>query len=344
MTFHHISFSDVYIFLMRTTQPPTRKREACSHNVNNQTLCPLTPLKNIVLALMFNNAHYSSIPLLKNFYAPVFAQLVFCSPEGDLRYDVISTGGRQGWLGYNCLTLASKLYPHYDGYLYGNDDSVINWWNLYKHDVTKLWFHVNVHELVLHEVGKPTDAWYWWKKTDALNRFDESLRDIIQVSNRDNRAGRIARHALHNYFHATEGRIGVRRNYSDVFYIPHGKIESFVFLSEIFVKNSLWLEIAVPTLLMFLDNGVNNKRGISPPMSDISILCGVYLPDLYNRRGRKYETGEAFYETYDFDMTFIHPFKFDRGMHDASKNFFMNIIQKYGDVRMEYCQHKLQHG
>ena len=153
------------------------KRELPGCNVcSNNSACSLQHLQRIVLAINFNNPHFTSIPALKHFYTPIFGKVIFCSPKGNKEFNVIGVGGLKGWLGYNCLTQAAKMYPNYEGYLYGNDDLIINWWNLYQYDISKIWFPFVVHKIKLQEVGRPTDKWFWWKKTDGLNKFRNSLR------------------------------------------------------------------------------------------------------------------------------------------------------------------------
>ena len=65
-------------------------------------------------------------------------------------------------------------------------------------------------------------------------------------------------------------------------------------------------------------------------------LKGFYLPTKY-KYGEKYKSGEAFYETYSFDMTFIHPFKFSGTMKTANWNIFENVVMYYGEQLKRSC-------
>ena len=84
----------------------------------------------------------------------------------------------------------------------------------------------------------------------------------------------------------------------------------------------------MPTMLIFLQED----------LSDIKELYGVYLPNLYNGGDDpKYDSGEAFYETYNHHMSFIHPFKLEGAMKVSNQNFFTNMVVEHGDMVRKVC-------
>ena len=102
--------------------------------------CQFQQFQNILLAINYNFPHYENTALLRQFYEPVFAKVVFCGEIERKDLGIIKINENRGNQGYGCLAAAMKLFPNYKGYFYGNDDLIINWWNLKRFDINKLWF------------------------------------------------------------------------------------------------------------------------------------------------------------------------------------------------------------
>ena len=98
-------------------------------------------------------------------------------------------------------------------------------------------------------------------------------------------------------------------------------------LSHIFSEEKLYLEVAVPLILTFLLNETNYHD-----------LKGIYLHDQYSYSSPKYISGEAFFETYSFNLNFSHPFKLGTiRMKIANLNFFKNVVMSNGNNVKHYC-------
>ena len=65
-------------------------------------------------------------------------------------------------------------------------------------------------------------------------------------------------------------------------------------------------------------------------------LKGLYFHDMYGY-SPKFLSGEAFYETYSFDLTFSHPFKLGGNMKAANWNFLQNVVMRFGENVKRFC-------
>ena len=62
-----------------------------------------------------------------------------------------------------------------------------------------------------------------------------------------------------------------------------------------------------------------------------------YLDIHWNIGIQKVGIGDAFYDTYNYDLTFIHPFKFEGNKKDANWNIFKNVVIRHGADFKDFC-------
>lgn len=175
--------------------------------------------------------------------------------------------------------------------MYGNDDMIINWWNLVDRDRTKIWQGPKKVNAIQKVGEKVISSWSWWSTKmgiSACRNFFQELR--IQSETLD---------SFKNFLNISlSNGNGTHRcvvSWSDFFYMPSRFVKDFVALSEIAFKNHLFLEISVHTIASLLENRKNWEK-----------INGEYRPGLGS-------IPTKFWRFYHHNITFIHPFKMKVG-------------------------------
>lgn len=226
-----------------------------------------------------------------------------------------------------CLARAMELYsphnevvpittnPRYHGYLLINDDVMLNFWNFDGFDKTKIWEGPKVP--IKYAGHGPKEKWYWWKSRWGMSQcqkaFDEiwSLRERFDLWSEMN-----ATRSLEILGMNGNGQQSCYRGRSDIFYVPHRFSEMFDLLAHVFYKHSVFLEIAVPTILRMLDLKEN-----------FEYIPGVYLPGRIN--DSTVRDNIHFRKVYNKKELFVHPMKLNYEDVDANKAFLESFVIKY---------------
>ena len=105
---------------------------------------------DILLVIVFNNAHYEVIPYLETLYRSFFSNLLYCGPgtpkSQETRYSFISYGKTpfghtSGAMSYECLILAYNMYPYMPGgYFLVADDILLLIHTIMTLPTEKTWF------------------------------------------------------------------------------------------------------------------------------------------------------------------------------------------------------------
>ena len=264
--------------------------------LTKQTKCFQNYYKDILLVIVYHFGKYDSIPHLEALYKGAFPNIAVCGPKEDRDYKIdIVIKNHGGLIAYNCLGKAIRLNPGYKGYFYINDDMIVNWWNFGDFDTTKIWqssLIENGHPLI--RKGDNTNityktGWVWYNSSYGIEKCNKSIK---QVSNLKPHTWKPVK-LIENLKQNGNGKIYCSKGWSDVFYIPRVYADAFADISEIFYKNTVFLEIAVTTMLRLLDLEENTVK-----------LTGHYLPDIGA------SDSKAFWTHYRTDVKFMHPFKF----------------------------------
>ncbi|CAB4026862.1 Hypothetical predicted protein [Paramuricea clavata] len=204
----------------------------------------------------------------------------------------------QGHYGYECVGEAIRRYPGYRGYFYINDDALVNWWTFYKLDKEKVWLGADIWIDTAHIMGKKEipDSWVWWSQwSNSAKACEDSYLEITQQY-RSNEYINITK-LVETHLDNGEGKKRCLKTWSDIFYVPKRFSDQFQRISFVFHKNRVFLEAAVPTILSFLDLRSSWEKHF-----------GLYLPDKYGFRD--FADGNLVWESYNYDVKFIHPVKF----------------------------------
>ena len=251
--------------------------------------------KDILLVIVYHFPKYDSIPHLESLYKGAFPNIAICGPKDDKEYKVnIIVHNNGGLIAYNCLGRAVRLYPGYEGYLYINDDMIVNWWNFKNFDKSKIWqssFIENGHPLKQHDDQKILykTNWVWYNSSFGVEQCNKTIKEISTLKPYKWDPKRLIENLKHN----GDGKIYCSKGWSDLYYIPRVYAEEFADICDIFYRNKVFLEIAVTTMLRLLDVRENTVK-----------LTGHYLPDIGN------SDSKAFWTHYRTDIKFMHPFKF----------------------------------
>ena len=117
--------------------------------------------KNILLIINFNSPYYDNVGFLQELYGQFFSKIIFYGDKGS-HPEVTSFNTEKGFFLAPVITDALVRYPDFDGYIFLQDDCILNVWNCLSLDVNKLWLPqatLNAHNWKF--------KWYQW--TNMVN-------------------------------------------------------------------------------------------------------------------------------------------------------------------------------
>lgn len=199
--------------------------------------------KDILLIVNYNHPYYESIPFLKDLYHPYFPHIIFSGPKTfshHIHPQVELCDHDRGYYAYKALAPIMKKYPNYAGYLWINDDCVINPWNFARFDTTKIWcLPNNVVKLAPSE----RKGWVWWQKAIGY----QAIKKVYAKLSPKHRATLLK----------SCGQNAISAGAAEVVYIPAKHKVDVIKLCELFAHENSFIEIAFPTLCCCLDEKKN---------------------------------------------------------------------------------------
>lgn len=307
---------------------PNQTRE---HNKENTSPCLKDVFKDILLVVVYNYPFYDSIPHLVALYKPAFPHLLFCGPSHNTtRPGILTVDIYRGILGYECLGRAIREHPGYKGYFYISDDVMLNYWNFPDFDREKIW--ESSFTFGSTPVYEPASTnWYWWISPYGLNNCRRACEDVANMNFGPKKLN--VKYHLNTLFKNSNGTLRCFSGRSDILYIPQKHAKAFSILSETFYERKVFLEIAIPTMIRFLER--NEMIGQLP---------GYYIPGDV-RRGDPRVTDSRFFWFVYFPknkLWFIHPFKLHQQELDSKFNLIMLKFILIEKVRtLTNCEPKL---
>ena len=221
---------------------------------------------DILLVIHYNHAYWNTIPFLKDLYSD-FPNIVF---YGDIPHpalasiakpyekEVIQIANHEGWYFTRVMEDALIRYPNYRGYIFMQDDVMMNYWNFSRLNKDKIWFAVSFR---LPDACSPpwnVDPPSWDINFDKSRSREElyhpwharwwSFENGIHLVN----------NLMPNIPHKNQAIL--KRNLGDnegagmvcdMFYIPQGIRKDAIYLSRLF--KDVFCETAVPMMLASLD-------------------------------------------------------------------------------------------
>jgi uncharacterized protein YneR len=141
-----------------------------------------------------------------------------------------------GYLAYQSVITAMRIYPQYKGYLYTHDDMALNISKLYSFNLSYSWrtdgqFFVNLTETWNFRNHK----WPWFNRPWGISAMKNTLEKNEVIRER-------LRQCTGNEKNWFIGQ-------SDFFYVPQHQISIFINVMSIFFNEKVFVEIALPTYL-----------------------------------------------------------------------------------------------
>ncbi len=220
-------------------------------------ICMAQPLytnkfENVLLIVNFNHPFYGNIEFLKKLYAPFFPRMVFygeqAHPEVTVKHTTI------GYHVSDILIDAITKNPDCDGYLFLEDDCILNMWRCEDLALDKIWLLPNFNNDALNDSyyidfftanlksSQHNRYWMWW------SIYWHSLKNAVaRMLPRD------VAILAHNV-----GNDTACGSSADMFYVPARYKDEFLRLADVF--RHVFIEIAMPTILASLDYKENWEK------------------------------------------------------------------------------------
>ncbi|KAG0038418.1 hypothetical protein BGZ83_003093, partial [Gryganskiella cystojenkinii] len=211
---------------------------------------PLKKFKDVLLVVNFNHPKYDAIEPFLSIYGPYFRNIKFVGPRvpNHLNDQVMEVPYDEGYTSsYHGLADIMERYPEYTGYLYTNDDTVLNLHQLFGFDLDKVWKQVPSLESDIHDRSKPVPAppyhWHWAKKESTKMWNDPT-------SFTDKQLDRI------HTFAKVDGPVDIR-GLCDAVYIPRRISVELTDALRRFLKHGVFLELAVALAIVSVESPEN---------------------------------------------------------------------------------------
>ena len=291
-------------------------------NLSKYLKTPYSHKAKYTLLITFNLIVFEkNIPILFHLYQSYFRNIVFCglniidvlnetrglNQEFFDSFTFIELNTHNGYFHYYCMKKAIEMNYETEGIFLASDDVLLKFWNLHNLDSTKIWFPQPLLPTIELKQNGIT-GWVWWRGNyPRLIKLFKFLND----SGQNNQLSPKEKLMVKEYLSTLDSH-RVNNSYvliggSDMFYLPRNKFEKYHFISYIFRTHEVFLEIAVPTILLGLDS-----------KNDSQIINGIY------RWGRQFGLDE-----YDKAEYFGHPFKLS-GLRNSTNGakFCKRFIQE----------------
>lgn len=151
---------------------------------------------------------------------------------------------------YYGLNLMMEEFPHYRGYLWMNFDMFLNPYAIEGLDKDRIWFQ-DGSTVMRDDNNREADikAWYHWGKEQwGLEKCRLAVAEIPDKYKIPARKRLAIEHGHPDFLHDY-----CMHRWSDAIYIPNRKRDEWLELSTIFLKHSVHLEIALPTILSYME-------------------------------------------------------------------------------------------
>ena len=263
----------------------------------------------ILLVVHYNHPHYESIQFIKTLYTD-FPNIVF---YGEKLYAsnpnaVIQVETKIGFFFSRIVADALERFPNYRGYIFLQDDALMNFWNFTRFKKDKIWFGVSLYRAgpvppswrtdfdkskVLREFYTAipsTGGWHWGQPSgdaalmEALPHLEKSDQQMLEKNiGKDSKIGMVC----------------------DMFYLPGKFSKKALRISKVF--RDVFCEISVPMTLACLDDFENWEylRG----HSNFPFGGGRYPQSGYRE-----------------ESDWIHPLKFSQ---QAARDFAQKVVEAH---------------
>jgi hypothetical protein len=272
--------------------------QADSHTVDKNKF------KNVLLIINFNHPYYKNIDFLKKLYAPYFNRIVFYGTQPHQEVTCFATN--EGRLISEVLYDALARNPGYDGYLFLEDDCILNMWNCFELDINKMWFvimNVPVSRQQEYKICPENFAWanldtgachadWAWVQSYGLAAVKKTHEQLLPKD---------LEHLRNNI-----GKDYAIGNTADMFYFPTQYRDDVMRLCAVF--KDVYIEIAIPTMFACLDDKKQWELA--------SIIWGISDYELQTK--------------WPIEYTCVHPVKLSSATNrELTKNIFAQMLNHH---------------
>ena len=174
--------------------------------------------------MVYHYPFYSTVPFIVSHYKDAFPHIAVCGPKASAEYQILAVDmGPRGYYSYECLGAAIRLHPGYRGYMFVNDDMIVNWWNFAKLSKEKIWQGSKIDQRVAHEMNRRPirDDWMWWRKESGLKNCEKAYQKLVALTNRSLGFPNIhIKKLLNTHYRNGKNRTLCFRTWSDFVYVP----------------------------------------------------------------------------------------------------------------------------
>ena len=277
--------------------------------------------QDVLLIIIFHYPHYNNLRFMEASYRPSFPNIAYCGPEAhtfrksaqDLGRNLtfIEAHVQRGYFAYVCLIKAIAAGFHVAGYLVIADDLLLNFWSFGGFNKTNIWIaRNNIFPLdTRSHVG-----WHWW---DTLAGREAWFNAHSELSKTQVPSGiplpSDCYQTLQNNIH----RLGIPakpgrtvHGTADIYFVPKRFAPSVRWYFTVFLRHHLFLEIAIPTVLLGLQN-----------VEEMEVIHGRYL---WN------EMRDRAWVFFDRTHHFLHPIKLSQPINQNGYcDHFAPLLMKH---------------
>ncbi|GMJ02334.1 STELLO1 [Hibiscus trionum] len=239
---------------------------------------------NVVLIMFCNGPVERTALEWRLLYGRIFRTVVILSAKKNS--DLAVEEGQLDHL-YKQLPKIFEQFSSADGFLFVEDDTVLNYWNLLQADKAKLWITDKVSMSWSTATTKENSDWYS-KQADMVNKVVGTMPAHLQV----------------NYKEVVKNEQSLIICSSEIFYVPRHFVADFVDLVNLVGHLDIHQKVAVPMFFLSMD---------SPRNFDSVLSTMVYKQDLASTNSS--------WTHYSAEAPAVHPWKV------SSEEEFIKLIR-----------------
>ncbi|XVF56150.1 hypothetical protein PTKIN_Ptkin06aG0094000 [Pterospermum kingtungense] len=239
---------------------------------------------NVVLILFCNGPVERTALEWRLLYGRIFKTVVILSAQKNS--DLAVEEGQLDQI-YKHLPKIFDQFSSVEGFLFLEDDTILNYWNLLQADKTKLWIADKVSMSWTTASISGNSDWYS-KQADMVNKVVGTMPVHFQV----------------NYKEVVRGDKSLTICSSEIFYIPRRFVADFVDLVNLVGHLEIHQKVAIPMFFLSMD---------SPQNYDLVLSKMVYKPEL--------PSANASSTHYSAQAPAVHPWKV------SSEQEFIKLIR-----------------
>ncbi|CAN1256125.1 Probable glycosyltransferase STELLO1 [Linum perenne] len=221
---------------------------------------------NIVLVMFCSGPVERTALEWRLLYGRIFKTVIILSEQKN--EDLVVEEGHLDQM-YKLLPKMFKRYGSAEGFLFLQDDTILNYWNLHQADKTKLWITDKVSESWNNV--EPSGEWLT-KQSEMVKQVVDSMPVHFQV----------------NYKEAMKNEKRLLLCSSEIFYVPRQFVSDFVDLIGLVGSQEMHQKVAIPMFFVSMDSTQNFDPILStmvykqtPPPQANSTLYSAQAPAVH---------------------------------------------------------------